>query len=185
MKKLIACIATILISISAMAETRPFNLSLTPDVAIYPRTDMIEGVTLSVWGENQQKSFAIGLANGTAAQSYGVSLGILNYADNYTGLQWGLVNYTKQDSTGFAGGFIFGFLASGVNYTVGTMKGLYTGVVNYSGNLSGLELGIVNYTDDAYGVQIGLINIVGRNKSWFSDLPDSLAPAMIFVNWRF
>jgi len=185
MKELLAFVAMLLISIGAMAETKPFNLSITPDVAIYPRTDTIEGVTLSIWGENQQSSLALGLANGAVGQSYGVSLGILNYADNYTGLQWGLVNYTKQDSTGFSGGFLLGFLVSGVNYTGGTMKGVFTGVVNYSGNLSGLELGLVNYTDDAYGVQLGLINIVGKNRSWFSDLPDSLAPAMILVNWRF
>jgi hypothetical protein len=185
MKKILACIATVLISISAMAENRPFNLSLTPDVAIYPRTDTIEGLTLSIWGENQQTSLALGIANGSVAQSYGVSLGILNYADNYTGLQWGLVNYTKHDSTGWQGGFLFGLVVSGVNYTGDTMKGLYTGVVNYSGKLSGLELGLVNYTDDASGVQIGLVNIVGRNKSWFGELPNELAPVMILVNWRF
>ena len=185
MKKLLACLATVLISIGAMAETRPFNLSLTPDVAVYSRSDTIEGLTLSIWGENQQSSLALGIANGSVGRSAGVNLGILNYADNYAGFQWGLVNYTKHDSSGWQGGFLLGLIVSGVNYTGDTMRGLYTGVVNYSGKLSGLELGLVNYTNDADGIQIGLINIVGQNKSWFGEMPNALAPWMILVNWRF
>lgn len=168
------------------SETRPFNLSLTPDVSIYGRNMTIEGMTLSVWGENQQKSFALGLVNGSAGRSTGFSLGILNYAENYNGLQLGLVNYTQQNSFGWQGGLLLGFLVSAVNYTGGTMKGLYTGVVNYAGNLKGVELGIVNYADDAdAGFQIGLINIMHKNKRWFSNLPEELAPGMILVNWRF
>ncbi|HCE44923.1 MAG TPA: hypothetical protein DET40_15390 [Lentisphaeria bacterium] len=183
---MLAGLAMVLITSSAMAETRSFNLSLTPDVAVYPRSDVIEGVTLSVWGENQQSSLALGLANGSFGQSTGMSVGMLNYTDNYMGLQWGLVNYTKGDSSGWQGGFIFAFLASGVNYTAGTMKGLFTGVVNYAGRLKGLQLGVVNYVEDSdAGVQIGLFNIIHSNKNWFSDLPGELAPAMILVNWSF
>jgi len=33
------------------------------------------------------------------------------------------------------------------------------------------------------GLQIGIVNIVHNNKSWFEDLPNSLAPVMILVNW--
>jgi len=193
MKKLIACLAAVLVSTIVMAETklvsvpetRPFNLSLTPDVSVYGRNATIEGMTLSIWGQNPQKSFALGLVNGTADHSVGFSLGILNYADYYKGLQLGLVNYTKEDSTGFLGGF-FGFIFSGFNYTGGTMRGLYTGVVNYAGRLKGLELGIVNYVDESdSGFQIGLLNIIHNNKSWFSNFPSELAPWMILVNWRF
>ncbi|OGV48016.1 MAG: hypothetical protein A2X49_13330 [Lentisphaerae bacterium GWF2_52_8] len=185
MKKLLTCLAMILVSSVAIAETEPFNLSLTPDVSVYGRGARIEGVTLSVWGENEQSSLALGIVNGFTGKSVGVSLGLLNYADNYTGLQWGLVNYVKQDSMGWGGGF-FGFMISAVNYTGGTMKGFYTGVVNYSGNLTGLQLGLINYVDDAdSGVQVGLINIIHQNKSWFSGLPSELAPGMILVNWRF
>ena len=194
MKRLIASLSMALITISAIAETkpvnasetRPFNLSVTPDVSIYGRNMTIEGMTLSIWGENQQTSFALGLVNGSAGRSAGFSLGILNYAENYKGLQLGLVNYTKQDSFGWQGGLLLGFLISAVNYTGGTMKGVYTGVVNYAGNLKGLELGLVNYADDAdSGFQIGLINIMHKNKHWFSNLPGELAPGMILVNWRF
>ncbi|MBN1865616.1 MAG: hypothetical protein JW808_12025 [Victivallales bacterium] len=134
MKKLLLCMVMAMISTGAMAEARYFNLSLTPDIAVYHRTDTIYGVTLSIWGENRQSSLALGIANGTLGQSYGVSLGVLNYADTYTGLQSGLINFTENTDSGF---------------------------------------------------QIGLINIINENKGWFSDLPNSLAPWMILVNWRF
>ncbi|MFA6569284.1 MAG: hypothetical protein WCS96_13815 [Victivallales bacterium] len=177
MKKLLLCLATVLVSGVAMAETKPFNLSLTPDVAVYPRTDTIEGLTLSVWGENQQTSLALGIANGTVGDSAGLSWGfILDYADKYKGIQWAAINYTKDSFLGWQSGF--------VDYTWGTMMGLQAGVVNYAGRVTGLEFGIVNYTEDVdAGLQIGIVNIVRNNKSWFSDLPNSLAPAMIFVNW--
>jgi hypothetical protein len=169
-----------------MAETKPFNLSITPDIAIQDRSDTIEGLTLSIWGENQQASLALGIVNGSVGQSTGLSLGFLNYAENYDGLQWGLVNHSKGDFIGWQSGFLFGIVGSAVNYTGGTMKGLQTGVVNYAGRLAGLQLGLVNYAEgtDA-GVQIGLVNIIRKNAHWFTELPDELAPAMVFVNWRF
>ena len=185
MKKLLTFLATVLVSTGAMAGTRPFNLSLTPDIAVYSRSDTIEGLTLSVWGENQQTSLALGIANGAIGQSAGLSVGFLNYAENYKGLQWGLVNYTDKDFAGWQGGPFFGLVVSVVNYTGGTMKGFQAGVVNYAGTLTGLQLGVVNYAEAADGgVQIGLVNIIPPNP-WFSGLPDALAPGMILVNWRF
>jgi hypothetical protein len=185
MKKLLIVFAGLLVASGAMAETRPFNLSLTPDVAVYERSDTIKGVTLSIWGENQQTSLAVGFVNGTIGESAGLSLGLLNYAESYKGLQWGLVNYTTGDFSGWQGGFGFGLLVSALNYTGGDMRGLQTGVVNYAGKLTGLQFGLVNYATTAKsGVQIGLVNIMPENV-WFSNLPDELAPGMIFVNWRF
>ena len=87
MKKLLIVFAGLLVASGAMAETRPFNLSLTPDVAVYERSDTIKGVTLSIWGENQQTSLAVGFVNGTIGESAGLSLGLLNYAESYKGLQ--------------------------------------------------------------------------------------------------
>lgn len=185
MKKLPILFAGLLIAGGVLAETRPFNLSLTPDVAVYERSDTIKGVTLSIWGENEQTSLAVGFVNGTIGDSAGLSLGLLNYAENYKGFQWSLVNYTTGDFSGWQGGFGFGLLVSAVNYTGGTMKGLQTGVVNYAGELTGLQFGLVNYAETAKsGVQIGLVNIIPQNE-WFSNLPDELAPGMILVNWRF
>ncbi|MFA7232067.1 MAG: hypothetical protein WC071_12420 [Victivallaceae bacterium] len=187
MKKLILCLTTVLVSIGVMAEiksisltgTEPFNLSLTPDIAIYNRNVTIEGVTLSVWGENPQTSLALGIVNGSVGNSAGLDWAfILNYADNYKGVKWGMVNYTKHDALGWDAGFL--------NYATGAARGLYTGAVNYADSLKGVEFGLVNYVEKAdSGVQIGIINIIRNNKSWFDDLPNSLAPVMIFVNWRF
>ena len=172
-------------SIGVMAETKPFNLSITPDIAIYSRNVTIEGVTLSIWGENPQSAFALGLVNGSTGDSIGLSVGLVNYADSYTGCQWSFINCTKGDFTGWQGGPFFGLLVSGVNYTGGSMNGFQCGLVNYAGKLNGLQVGFVNVADTAKsGVQIGIVNIMPENE-WFSRLPDELAPGMILVNWHF
>lgn len=179
MKTLLAAVAVVLISTCVMAETKPFNLSLTPDIAVYDSSTTIKGVTLSIWGENQQNSLALGIANGSTGNSAGLSWGlVLNYADDYRGIQWAPINYTMGDFLGWQAGF--------VNYSRGGMKGLQTGMVNYAGTATGLQLGFVNFAEDAdAGLQIGLVNIIRKNTDWFSELPEELAPAMILVNWRF
>ena len=184
MKKLLA----VLVGVTGMSQvmaSEPFQLSLTPEVAIHDRSERIEGLALSIWGENPQSALAVGFVNGSTGESAGLSVGLLNYADSYTGLQWGLVNYTSGDFTGWQGGFFLGIVGSVVNYTGGTMTGFQCSVVNYAGDLNGFQLGIVNYADKAKaGLQIGIVNIMPRNE-WFSRLPDELAPAMILVNWCF
>lgn len=144
------------------AETRPFQLSLTPDIALYDRDVEIRGVSLGIWNENPEKAFSLGFVNGSSGDSAGFSWGFLaNYAESYRGVQWAPVNYTAQDFFGLQHGF-----------------------VNYAGNFKGVQLGLVNYAKNATGVQIGLINVIRANK-WFTELPSGLAPAMVFVNWRF
>ena len=178
MKKLQIVLAGLLIAGGAFAQTRPFNASLTPDYSVYGRDVRIEGLTLSIWGENPQTSLALGLVNGTTGNSAGLSWAyILNYADNYKGIQWAPINYVKGDFLGWQGGL--------VNYTAGFMKGLQSGVVNCAGTLTGLQFGLVNYAEAGEtGVQIGLVNLIPSNE-WFSGLPNQLAPGMIFVNWQF
>jgi hypothetical protein len=185
MKKLMAFIACAIVAGGPAYGDKPFNLSLTPDIAVYDRNETIKGVTLSIWGENQQTSLALGFVNGSIGASAGLSVGILNYAETYKGLQWAFVNYTEGNFSGWQGGPFFGLLASALNYTGGEMTGLQIGLVNYAGNLTGLQLGIVNYAAEAdAGVQIGLVNIMPENE-WFTNLPNELAPAMVLVNWRF
>jgi hypothetical protein len=185
MKKILSAFAVLMIAGGAAAETKPFNASITPDVAVYDRSETIQGVTLSIWGENRQTALALGLVNGSIGQSAGVSAGLLNYTDHYKGLQWGVVNYASGDFSGWQGGPFAGLLVSAMNYTGGTMTGLQIGLMNYAGNLSGLQVGLVNYASGAHaGLQLGLINIIPQNK-WFTNLPNELGPAMIFVNWRF
>ena len=64
------------------------------------------------------------------------------------------------------------------------MKGLQTGLLNYSQNMTGLQLGFVNYAKQMHGVQIGLANIVEENP-WFDAFPEKLAFAFPVVNWSF
>lgn len=145
-------------------KTQPFQASLTPDIAVCDRSDRIEGVALSIWGENPQSAFALGFVNGSNGDSSGLSLGFFgNYAENYTGVQWGFVNYASE-----------------------SLKGVQLGCVNLTKELNGLQWGLVNYAETAKaGVQVGLVNILPANQEWFSKLPNELAPGMIFVNWHF
>jgi hypothetical protein len=176
MKTLAWMTAAVLAASGAFAGSRPLQVSITPDVSLFGRSEQIEGLALSLWGENPQTALALGLANGSTGRSAGVSLGVLNYADDYKGVQWGALNYTKGD--------FLGWQAGAVNYTDGYMKGLQCGAVNYAGRLTGVQLGVVNYAATAEtGVQIGLVNFLPQN-TWFNGLPDGLAPAMVFIDWR-
>lgn len=184
MKTLLTILACVIGTNSVMAS-EPIQLSLTPDIALYDRSESIEGLSLSIWGENPQSSLAIGFVNGSTGESGGLSIGLVNYAASYTGLQWSFVNLTEGDFTGWQGGPIGGLLVAAVNFTGGTMTGFQGGFVNYAGNLNGLQLGFVNYAEtQESGVQIGVVNIMPENE-WFSKLPDELAPGMILVNWHF
>jgi hypothetical protein len=179
MKRRLAVLALAWIASGIFASGGPpIQISLTPDLALFNRSERIEGVCLSLWGENPQAALALGVINGSTGDSGGLSWALfLNYADNYTGIQWAPINYTRGDFLGWQAGF--------VNYTGGAMKGLQTGAVNYAGHLTGLQLGWVNYAASAEtGVQIGLVNLMPGNR-WFTGLPNELAPAMIFVNWCF
>jgi hypothetical protein len=178
LKKILIFVGAVLLASGAMAGNSPIQMSLTPDIALFDRSATIEGLTLSVWGENPQTALSLGIVNGSTGRSAGLSLGcVLNYADDYKGIQWAPINYTMGDFLGWQGGF--------VNYTEGSMKGLQTGAVNYAGRLTGLQFGFVNYAETAKtGVQIGLVNLIPENQ-WFTDLPDEFAPGMVLINWRF
>lgn len=162
LRKLILVMILSLLASGAWAETRGFQLSATPDVAIHPKTTQIEGITIGLWSENPQNAFAWGFVNGSTGNSSGLSLGLVNYAQNYRGAQLSFVNYNK-----------------------GEFKGLQWGAFNYAGKLHGLQLGFVNYAGAAdKGLQVGLINIMNQTQNWFTGFPDEVAPGMVFVNWR-
>ncbi|MEI6128029.1 MAG: hypothetical protein WCQ99_15890 [Pseudomonadota bacterium] len=175
---MLACLGIIMIAAEATAGSKPVQLSLTPDIAVFDRGTTIEGLILSIWSQNPQRSLALGIVNGSKGKSAGFSGSfLLNYADSYKGLQLAAVNYINADFLGWQAGI--------VDYTEGSVKGLQTGLVNYAGHLTGLQLGILNYAATTKtGVQIGIINLLPQNK-WFSKFPDELAPGMLIVNWRF
>jgi len=178
MKKivLLVCLMVLFATGQALAS-KAIQLSLTPDIALHPRGTRIDGVSLNIWGENPQTSFALGFINGFDDMSKGFGLGLFNYSDSYTGVQWGLVNYTK--------GSFFGWQLGVVDYTVDVVQGLQTGCVNYAGQLKGVQIGLVNYAATTQtAVQIGIVNIIPYN-TWFTRFPDEIAPAMVLLNWRF
>ena len=68
-KKLVLVLFGCLIATGALAETKGFQLSLVPDVAIHSSSTPIKGVSLNVWGENPQNAFALGFVNGSTGNS--------------------------------------------------------------------------------------------------------------------
>ncbi|WP_208596312.1 LA_2272 family surface repeat-containing protein [Desulfovermiculus halophilus] len=175
---LVVLMAVLGLASTASAETRAFQASLTPDIAVHDRGTMIEGLSLQIWGENPQKALSLGIVSGSTGQSSGFSWSLLaNYADSYKGVHWAFVNYTKQDFLGWQSGAI--------NYTDQRLKGVQTGFVNYARNFKGVQLGLINFAETAdSGLQLGLGNIISENR-WFKEFPNAVAPGMVFVNWRF
>jgi hypothetical protein len=165
MKKWILAILCCFFATGAFAATQNFQLSATPDLAIHPRGTHIAGVSLGLWSENPQDALTLGIVNGSTGTSSGLSLGFLaNYAQNYKGLQ-------------------LAFLA---NYASGKATGVQGAAFNYATKLHGLQLGFINFADTCdKGVQIGLLNIMNQTKGWFTDLPNEVAPGMVFINWRY
>lgn len=178
MNMILTILAGITIATGAIAGSKPLQIAITPEMALFDRTERIEGLSLSIWGENPQSALALGVVNGSTGRSSGLSGAlILNYADDYKGIQWAPINYARGDVLGWQAGF--------VNYTGGRMKGLQTGAVNCATRLTGLQIGLLNYAETAEtGVQVGLLNLLPQNE-WLTGLPNELAPGMVFVNWRF
>jgi len=154
----------------------PIQLSLVPDIALYPRTTTVTGLSLNIWGENPQMSLHIGLVNGSTGDSGGLSWGPINYSDSFRGVQLGWVNVSKENFSGWQQGYI--------NVSQGTFTGLQSGLVNVSEDTTGLQLGVVNYAEKLKGVQIGLVNLA-MNNPCFTELPDKLAPGFPILNWSF
>jgi hypothetical protein len=178
MKKIIILSAVALVAGTAglQADESAFQASLTPDIAIHPRTTQINGLSLNIWGENPQSSLDLGFVNGSTGDSQGLAWGLVNYADSFTGVAWGVVNCNHENFLGWQSGF--------VNYSQGAFTGLQSGGINVAHDFRGLQFGFVNYAETLYGVQIGLVN-VARNNPWFNEFPDKLAPAFPIVNWSF
>lgn len=165
MKRIFLILLCCFFATSAFAKSSSLQLSLVPDVALEPRTTFINGASIGIWSENPQTAFTLGIVNGSTGDSSGLTLGLLgNYAENYRGVQ----------------------LAWLANYASGTLSGVQWSAFNYAGRLNGLQIGFLNYSEASdQGVQIGLINIMNDTQQWFSNLPNEVAPAMVFVNWRF
>ena len=138
-----------------------FQAALTPNIALQSRDTRIEGISLAIWGENPQSAFALGFINGSTGKSSGLSWGVVNYSETYTGVQLGFFNTASE-----------------------LFVGLQDGVVNITKEAHGVQLGVVNYTDTLKGLQLGFVNIV-TTTPWFKEFPDKLSKGFPFVNWSF
>jgi hypothetical protein len=176
MKKLTLVISLAVSARFAKAGEAGFQASLTPDIAINSRLTQIDGVALSIWGENPQHAFALGFINGSTGDSLGFSLGLLNYSDSYIGVSIGLINVSQEEFHGWQDGL--------VNISQGTFSGFQSGWVNVSEEFHGLQYGFINYAENLDGVQIGLVNIAMENP-WFDEFPNKLATGFPIVNWSF
>ncbi len=177
MKKLLILSALVVSVAGVQAEESAFQASLTPDIAVHSKTTQINGLALSVWGENPQHALALGFVNRSTGDSKGFTWSfIANYSDSYTGVAWALVNISHERFVGWQDGV--------VNYSEGYFKGFQSGWVNVSQEFHGLQWGLVNYAENLRGVQIGFIN-VARNNPWFKEFPDKLATGFPIVNWSF
>ena len=167
--------ALVLGTASSSAE-EIFQASLTPDIAIHSKTTQINGLALSIWGENPQHALALGFVNGSTGDSYGLSWSLVNYADTYTGVAWSFINVSRTSFIGWQHGAL--------NVSQGYYMGFQSAFVNVAQEFHGLQLGFVNYSENLRGVQLGFIN-VALNNSWFHDFPDKLATGFPLVNWSF
>jgi hypothetical protein len=175
MTKQLIISAIMVVGVSLHAEEF-FQASLTPDIAIQSRTTEIHGLALSIWGENPQHALALGFVNGSTGDSGGLSWSLVNYADSYTGVAWGIVNINQNQFVGWQCGFF--------NVSPGTFFGLQSGGINVAKEYTGLQLGFVNYSENLHGVQLGFIN-VAMNNPWFTEFSNKLATGFPLVNWSF
>jgi hypothetical protein len=175
--KLLPVIAATTLSVHAQSTSQSgFQASLTPDIAIEARDTRINGLSLSIWGENPQTGVALGFVNGSTGESKGFTLGLVNYAAAYNGVAMGIVNFSTGEFNGWQDGLF--------NYSEGPFYGLQSGWINIANEFTGLQLGLVNYAAKLDGVQIGFVN-VALNNPWFSEFPDKLATGFPIVNWSF
>jgi hypothetical protein len=183
MKAFVVFLATVVGVATLNAAEEPFfQASLSPDAAIHAKTTQIGGICLSVWGENPQSAFAFGIVNGSTGDSRGFTWSIYNYAESYTGVAWGLANYSKTSFVGWQGGIFF--FPCLVNVSKEKFVGFQEALVNYAEDFHGFQLGLVNYAVKLHGVQIGVVNIA-LNNPWFKEFPDKLATGFPIVNWSF
>ena len=167
MYKTIAILTLCLFSLTTQAElysgnrsdefSTEFQLSLVPDFALHDRDTTITGFSFGLWNENPQLFSSVGVINGCTGERKGLSIGMVNYTDAYTGLQLGIYNTAGSSITG-----------------------VQAGIINQAKYIKGVQIGLINRCEANYGAQIGLINLNAR-----TDIKDSGASFMPFLNLSF
>lgn len=156
---------------SAVAQSKPIQLSLVTPIQIVPEDQAIGGFRFNlVYGRNAAMTgLDIGLVNHTRPGGVqGVQFGIVGLSDgDFTGWQANWVNITEAAMQGVQTG-LFNSEDSG--------EGLQWGVVNMADFHNGLQLSLVNYARTLKGVQIGIVNIIKEGGAF---------PVFPIVNWSF
>ena len=177
MKKSLLLVTALFAFTGIVSADNAFQLSLTPDIAIQPRTEKITAFSLGVWSENPQTSFTLGFVNGSTGDSGGFTWSLFNYGESYKGVQFAFVNVYKGD--------VVGWQASSVNVVQGKFEGFQSGAVNFGmQDVTGVQAGVFNYAKNLNGLQLGVFNWADNN-GWFNEFPNKLAKGFPFLNWSF
>lgn len=172
----IACLVVFALPSTARAQAEPAStahpvqIALFFPVQIFPATDAIRGVRLSlIYGKNADVTgLDWGLVSKTTHSFTGVQFGGVGIAEGtFTGLQAnGIVNVSKGSFEGVQWGAVVNSAQAG--------RGGQVAGVNVARNFRGLQFGLVNYAASLHGVQIGVVNIIKKGGQF---------PVMILVNW--
>ncbi len=124
MKKILV-IAALVVSAAGLKadDSHFFQASLTPDIALQPKTAEISGISLDLWGENPQHCFAFGFVNGSSGDSGGFTWSfIANYCRflHRCGL---VVRQYQQDKIRRLAGR-HGQLRPGITVSNGSLRGM-------------------------------------------------------------
>jgi hypothetical protein len=151
-------IVLVLISSSAMAQSKPIQLSLFTPVQVFDEDIPISGIRLN-------------LIYGRSVSVTGLDWGFVNHTTNgkSMGVQFGIVGIADADFMGWQNNEL-------VNLVKGDFEGFQLGVVNYANYANGLQMGLVNYAASMKGIQIGLVNIIDQGGQF---------PVFPIVNWSF
>jgi hypothetical protein len=142
---------------SVMAQSRPIQLALVNPIQLFPESNSIIGIRVSlIYGRNTSVS--------------GIDWGLITHTTSGTsmGVQWSFVGLADANFTGWQNGF--------VNVVKGDFQGLQWGFVNHANYANGLQVGFVNYAQKLKGLQIGFVNIIKQGGQF---------PVFPIVNWSF
>ena len=106
-------------------------------------------------------------ASDWSRRSAGVQFGLINLAEDFCGLQDGVINDGRGTVTGLQAGFVnFAEKLQGVQCGSWLVIG-----VNFASSVHGCQLGLLNYANRMEsGLQIGIVNIIANN-GWLPVLP--------------
>lgn len=112
-------------------------------------------------------AFQLGAVNIVRGDAGGFQLSLANYANSFTGVQFGgLFNWNRAASSGAQFGFVnsdleeFSGVSIGAMNSGGNFAGCQIGAFNFADNMTGLQVGFINAAGDMKGVQIGVFNMI-------------------------